>query len=111
MLPAENDLLCLLLTLYTGDTLFTYIPVHFSLSLLMIGFSLLWRKSYFKHQLYESGSAVLYTWTMRVLVVTFVLYALPHLIFVVFYRWNPVCRIIELIIMPAVLPGPLYPGS
>lgn len=90
MLPAENDLLCLLLTLYTGDTLFTYIPVHFSLSLLMIGFSLLWRKSYLKPRLDESGGvAVLYTWTLRVLVVTFVLYALPHLIFVVFLQMEP----------------------
>ena len=73
-----------------GDTVFTYIPVHFFLSLLMIVFSLFWRKSYFKHQLYESGSAaVLYAWTMRMLVVTFVLYALLYLVFVAFLLLVP----------------------
>ncbi|HTN16755.1 MAG TPA: hypothetical protein VL092_03675 [Chitinophagaceae bacterium] len=76
------SLLCLLLLLYMGDALFDYIAVHFFVTLLILVFSLFWRSTYFRYELNELESvAVVYRWTMRVLVITFILYLLLYLLF------------------------------
>jgi phosphoglycerol transferase MdoB-like AlkP superfamily enzyme len=79
------SLICVPLLIYLGDSMMWYITTHFFATLLLIAFSIYWKRVYVREQLHEQEStAHIYKWTIRGFVVTLILYTLLYLLFAAF---------------------------